>query len=106
MSVICDRDGGDLARTRRLGSARLEQAVRREITRRGGQKPSLRIVGNLFAAPDDPAGVIAHRRGALDRVRLLLADWAENQRRLTDTEARMINVLNELRVTELVTSIT
>ena len=34
-----DRDGGDLARTRRLGLARFEQAVRREITRRGGQKP-------------------------------------------------------------------
>lgn len=35
MSLICDRDGGDLVRTRRRGPARLEQAVRREITRRG-----------------------------------------------------------------------
>lgn len=30
ISVICDRDHGDLARTRRLGLPRLEQAVRRE----------------------------------------------------------------------------
>ena len=75
MTVIIDRDGGDLARTRRLGPARFEQAVRREITRRGGQKPCLRIVRELFAALTDPAGVIAHRPGALERVALLLEDW-------------------------------
>ena len=31
MTVICDRDGADLARTRRLGPVRFEKAVRREI---------------------------------------------------------------------------
>ncbi len=105
MSVICNRDGGDLARTRRFGLVRFEQAVRREITRRGGQKPSLRILRKLFAALDDPRGVIAHRRGALERVHLLLDDWAENQRRLADAEVRMISVLDELQLTDLVTSI-
>lgn len=105
MSVICDRDSGDLARTRRLGPARLEQFVWREIARRGGQKPSLRIVRNLFAAMDDTRGVIAHRRGVLERVHLLLTDWVENQRRLADAEARMMSVLNELQLTELVTSL-
>ena len=54
--------------------------MRREITRRGGQKPCLRIVRKLFAALADPAGVIAHRRGALERVQLLLEDWADTQR--------------------------
>ena len=54
-----DRDRGEFARTRRLGPARFDQAVRREITRRGGQKPSLRILRRLFAALDDPAGVTA-----------------------------------------------
>jgi hypothetical protein len=88
--VIVDRDGGDFARTRRLGLARLETAVRREITKRGGQKPCLRIVRKLFAALADPTGVLAHRRGALERVQLLLEDWADNQRRLADTEARMV----------------
>jgi transposase len=43
MSVILDRDG-DLARTRRLGLARFERAVRREIVSRGGKKPTLWIV--------------------------------------------------------------
>src|SRR5512133_229732 len=50
MTVICDRDGGQLTRTRRLGLPRFERAVRREITRRGGQRPTLRIVRKLFAA--------------------------------------------------------
>jgi transposase len=103
--VILDRDGGDFARTRRLGLARLETAVRREITRRGGQKPCLRIVRKLFAALTDETGVIAHRRGALERVQLLLEDWTETQRRLADAEARMVAVLDELELTGLVTTI-
>jgi hypothetical protein len=34
LAVVAGRDGGDLARTRRLGAARFEHAVRREVTRR------------------------------------------------------------------------
>jgi len=45
--------------------------VRRQISRRGGQKAALRIVRALFTAVADPAGVIAHRPGALERVQLL-----------------------------------
>ena len=105
MTVVAGRDGGELARTRRLGLARFERAVRREISRRGGQKPSLRILRALFTALADPAGVIAHRRGALERVQLLLADWRDTQRKLTDTEQRLTAVLDELELTELVTSI-
>ena len=63
--VILDRDGGDFTRTRRLGLARFETAVRREITKRGGQRPCLRIVRKLYSALADPTGVLAHRRGAL-----------------------------------------
>jgi transposase len=106
MTVILDRDGGDVDRTRRLGGARFEQAVRREITKRGGQKPSLRILRNLFAALADQAGVIAHRRGALERVQLLMEDWGHTQHKLADTEHRMTTVLDELELTDLVTSIT
>jgi transposase len=106
MSVVCDRDGGDLARTRRLGPVRFEHAVRREILRRGGKKPTLRIVRALFAALTDPAGVLAHRRGALERVQLLLEDWRDNQRKLADTEQRMTAVLDELELTTLVGTIT
>jgi transposase len=108
MWVVVDRDtadNADFTRTRRLGLARFETAVRREITKRGGQKPCLRIVRKLFAALTDPTGVIAHRRGALERVQLLLEDWADNQRKLADTEDRMVAVVDQLELTELVTSI-
>ena len=81
LSVITGRDGGDFARTRRLGAARFEQAVRRQIVRRGGQKPCLRIVRGLFTALADPAGVIAHRPGALERVQLLAEDWRHTKDR-------------------------
>jgi transposase len=103
--IILDRDGGDFTRTRRLGLARFEQQVRREISRRGGQKPCLRIVRKLYAALADPTGVLAHRRGALERVQLLLEDWADTHRKLADTENRMTAVLDELELTKLVTSI-
>jgi transposase len=105
VTVVVDRDGGDLARTRRLGLARFERAVRREISRHGGQRLSLRILRALFTALADPAGVIAHRRGALERVQLLVQDWRDTQRKLADTEQRMTGVLDELELTELVTSI-
>ena len=80
--------------------------MRREITRRGGQKPCLRIVRGLFTALADPAGVIAHRAGALERVQLLLEDWQLTKTRLAETERRMTGVLDELGLTALVTSIT
>jgi transposase len=105
MSVILDRDGGDLDRTHRLGWARFERAVRRELGRRGGQRTSLRIARNLFAALVDPVGVVAHRRGALERVALVLEDWVVDQQRLAETERRMVIVVDELELTELVTSI-
>ncbi len=106
LSIVVERDGGDLARTRRLGAARFEHAIRRDILTRGGQKPCLRIMRTLFAALDDPAGVTAHRAGALERVQLLLEDWRYAHQRLDDTETRMLAVLEELQLTELVTSIT
>ena len=105
LTVILDRDGGDFARTRRLGLARFELAVRREITRRGRQRPSLRILRRLFTALTDPAGVTAARAGALERVQLVLADWQHTRQRLADVEARMTGVLDELGLTRLATSI-
>jgi transposase len=105
LAVVLDRDGGDLTRTRRLGAARFEHAIRREITKRGGLKPCLRIVREQFAALADPAGVAAHRTGALERVQLLLVDWVHAHERLADTETRMVAVLDELQLTGLVCSI-
>lgn len=104
--MIAGQDGGDFTRTRRLGPARFGQAVRRGITRGGRQKPCLRIVGGMFAALADPAGVIAHRPGVMERVALLLEDWQHAKTRLAGTEQRMTGVLHELGLTGLATSIT
>ena len=106
LSVIAGRDGGDFARTRRLGAVRFERAVRREVIRRGRRKPCLRIVRAMFAALSDRAGVIAHRAGALERVALLLEDWQHAKTRLSQTEQRMTAVLDELGLTALAASIT
>jgi hypothetical protein len=54
-----------------------------------------------FAALADPAGVIAHRPGALERVQLLPEDWQNAQRRLAETDQRMICVVDELGLTRL-----
>jgi transposase len=105
MAVVVDRDGGDLERTRRLGAARFERAVRREVVRRGGQRPCLRIVRKVFAALSDPAGVLAHRPAAFERIAWVISDWDHAKTSLVDTEARMVAVLDELELTELATSI-
>jgi transposase len=63
-------------------------------------------VRGLFTALSDPAGVIAHRAGALEQVALLAEDWQLATGRLTETERRMTGVLDELGLTALVTSIT
>lgn len=82
------------------------QAARREVIRRGRQKPCLRIVGSVFAALAGPAGVIARRPGALERVRLLPEDGDLTHDRISQAEVRMTAVLDELGLTGLVTSIT
>ena len=105
MSVVMDRDGGDLKRTRRLGAARFEHAVRREVTRRGKVRPCLRIVRKLFNALADPAGVLAHRPAAFERIAWVIDDWDHAKTALADTETRMTAVLDELELTELATSI-
>jgi transposase len=105
MTVVVVRDGGDLARTRRLGAARFAHQVHKDVLRRGKRKPCLRIVRNLFAALSDVSGVPGHRLGALERVGWVLTDWDAARANRTLVEQRMVAVLDELDLTELVCSI-
>jgi len=105
MTVVMGRDGGDLDRTRRLGPGRFEHAVRKEVIKRGKVRPCLRIVRRLFTALSDPAGVIAHRPGAFERLAWTLSDWDHAKAKLAATEARMVAVLDQLQLTELASSI-
>jgi transposase len=105
VTVALDRGAGDLARVRKLGPARFEAAVRRELPRWDATRPCQRIVRAVYAALTDGAGVIAHRPGALERAGLAMDDWHDTRQRLAITETRMVAVLDELGLTELVTSI-
>jgi transposase len=105
LAVALDRTAGDLSRARRLGLARFTAAVRRELPRWGASRPCLRIVRGVFAALADPAGVLVHRPGGLERAELALGDWWEARRRLAEVETRMVAVLDELGLTDLVGSI-
>ena len=105
LAVVPGRCAGDLRRVRRLGPDRFTAAVRRELPRWGGRRPCLRIIRAVFAALADPAGVAAHRPGALERAQLALGDWRDIRARLADTEARMRAVLEDLGLADLVTTI-
>ena len=105
LAVVTDRCDGDPARLRRLGISRFERAVRRELPRWQAHRPCGRIVDGVFAALADRTGVRVQRRGILERVGLVLADWRELKRRIADTEARMVAILDELDLVQLVTSI-
>ena len=97
---------GDLTRVSKLGRRRFDKAVRRQVARWDAVHPWQKIINAVLAACADPAGVTEMRHGALERVLLLLADWRDTRARLADTEQRMVAVLGELGLTELVTSIT
>jgi transposase len=105
LDVVLTRCGGDLARLRRLGPARFEAAVRRQLPRWGARRPCLRIVRAVFAALSDSTGVTAVRPGILERVHLVQGDWHHTRDRLADIEARMVAVLDELGLTDLACSI-
>jgi transposase len=105
MAVVLDRCAGRPERLNRLGLARFEVAVRRELARWGGQRARRAIIAAVFVALVDPTGVWAQRRGALERARWVLADWRAAKTRLVQVETRMVEVLDELGLTELVTTI-
>jgi transposase len=105
MGVVTDRCCGDPARLRKMGYDGFAAAVRRELPRWGAKNLYRKIVTGLWEALADRGGVAAQRRGALERVHLLMAGRRSLRTRLAEVEARMCAVLDELGLTGLVTSI-
>lgn len=97
--------GCDPARIRRLGLTRLTRAVARELPCWGGQRIRHQVLQELHAAAADPRGVPAQRPGALERAAFALADLQHAQAQRDQTQALMVAVLDELELTDLVTSI-
>jgi transposase len=105
LAVVLERCNGDPRQLTRLGLSRFSAAVRRELPRWGGQRLWRRVVVAVFVALTDPAGVAAQRRGALERARWVLADWRHVKARLAEVETRMVEVIDELDLTEQAGSI-
>lgn len=111
MTVVLDRVGasGDLSVIRRWGWARFAAAVRREVCRHGATRWYCKIVQAIFDAATDPAqaaaGVANQRAGALERTRFALADLAHARAETAVVETRMVQVLDELGLTSLASSI-
>jgi hypothetical protein len=106
VAVVLERaDDGDLSSVRRMGWDRFARAVRRELPRWGTTRWFSAIVRAVFDALADPTGVISQRPAALERAAFVVNDWHDCRRRLAEVEARMAGILDELDLTELVTSI-
>ncbi|HEV8276647.1 MAG TPA: IS110 family transposase [Streptosporangiaceae bacterium] len=104
LSVVVDA-GADLAALAAAGLDAFTAAARARLSRFGATRLSHRIARGFFTALTDPAGVAAQRPGALERAGLVLADWQHAQTRLSDTESRMVGVLDAMGLAALVTSI-
>lgn len=103
--VVLERCNGDPARVRAMGWKRFAAAVRRELPRWGTTRWFSAIVRSVFDATTDTTGVAVRRIGALERALLVLEDWHTTRARLHETEARMVAVLDDLDLVDLVTSI-
>jgi transposase len=106
LAVVLHRvEHGDLTGVHRIGRTRFQAAVRRELPRWGGSRPSAAVTDRVFHALLDRRGVHALRPGLLERAELVLDDWREVRRRLADVETRMCGVLDELDLTDLLATI-
>lgn len=107
VAAVVDRtEQGDLAGLRRrMRWGRFQNAVRRQVGDLGGQRVCWRIARSVYDHMADPRGVPDQQHGATERIGLLLNDWHHTQLQLVDVETRMVGVLDQLELTDLVTSI-
>lgn len=105
LAVVLGRCDGRPERLARGGLARFEAAVVRELPRWGGQRRRRAIIEAVYTALVDPRGVRTQRRGALQRTAAVLADWRAAKTRLAEVQTHMVEILDELGLTALVTSI-
>ncbi|MEZ0338672.1 IS110 family transposase [Mycobacterium sp. pV006] len=105
LAVVLGRCAGHPERLARWGLARFEAAVVKELPRWGGARRRRSIIEAVFVALVDPSGVHVQRHGALERAGDALLDWRTTKIRLAEVETRMVEVLDQLGLTSLVTTI-
>jgi transposase len=97
--------GCDPARLRQLGLDELTAAVRTELPRWHGQRIRHSVLTSLIEAAADERGVPSQRPGALERAAFALTDLQHAQTQRDQVDTLLVGVLDELGLTELVTSI-
>lgn len=95
----------DPAEITAMGYDAFADAVGAELGQWGGQRRNHRILQAIWAAALDPDGVERERPAALERADYAIRDWRRALDELADVEARMLDVLDVLELTELVTTI-
>lgn len=89
-----------------MGYDAFAAAVREQLPQWGGTRRNLRILRAIWQAALDPGGVATERAAACERAAYAVADWHHAHHQIADVEARMIEVLDALELSTLVTSIT
>lgn len=87
-----------------LESIKPSRAFGRERSPFSQLKTPAMVASAIAASPGRMTGG-SPRRGALDRVGWVLADWEADKQRLTETEDGMVAVLDDIELTALATSI-
>lgn len=100
MAVSCDP--GEIVA---MGYEVFAAAVAVELTRWGGQRRNHRVLRAIWVAAQAPGGVERERPAALERASFAVGDWRRALDCLDDVEARMLAVLDDLGLAELVTTI-
>jgi transposase len=80
-------------------------ALRGQVRAAGGQRICHRIARAVHAAAAEPGGIAAERDAALERAGFAYGDWMSALAAIAEVEARMVAVLGELHLTQLVTTI-
>jgi transposase len=105
LQVVLSRCDGRPERLRRHGLEPFAAAVRAELARFGGLRLQRHTVRAVWAALTDPVGVRTRRAGALHRVGWILTDFLATRRALAEVETRLVDTLDQLDLTDLVSSI-
>jgi hypothetical protein len=80
-------------------------AVRRQLPAAGGKRISQRIATAIHAAAAAPGGIDAEQDALAERASFACADWLAALAELQRVEAHMVQILDELHLTRLVTTI-
>jgi transposase len=88
-----------------MSLAQFTAAVRAQVQRVGKQRVCGRIVRAIHAAAGAPGGIAAERDAALERAGFAHHDWTTALGALIEVETRMVAVLDQLHLTQLVATI-